>query len=58
MEVLLDGGGQQHESIEFAVCAKPHAFRLSCLSVDLVGGCWLTWDLSLRRLMASWGIQS
>ena len=35
-------GGQEHESIETAVCAKPPAFRLSCLSVDLVGGCWVT----------------
>ena len=35
-------GGQEHESIESAVCAKPPAFRLPCLSVDLLGGCWVT----------------
>ena len=35
-------GGQEHESIESVVCAKPPAFRLPCLSVDLVGGCWVT----------------
>ena len=39
--------GPQYEadrstSIESAVCAKPPAFRLSCLSVDLVCGCWIT----------------
>ena len=34
-------GGHEHESIESSVCAKPPAFRLPCLSVDLVGGCWL-----------------
>ena len=38
-------GGQEHESIETAVCAKPPAFRLPCLSVDLVGGCWVTGGL-------------
>ena len=35
-------GGQEHESIESVVCAKPPAFRLPYLSVDLVGGCWVT----------------
>ena len=35
-------GGQEHESIKSAVCAKPPEFRLPCLSVDLVGGCWVT----------------
>ena len=34
--------GQEHESTESVGCAKPPAFRLSCLSVDLVGGCWVT----------------
>ena len=28
--------------IESAVCSKPPAFRLPCLSVDLVGGCCVT----------------
>ena len=35
-------GGQEHESIEFAVCDKPPMFRLPCLSADLVGGCCVT----------------
>ena len=35
--------GGQEPSIESAVCAKPPAFRLTCLSVVLVGGCWVTW---------------
>ena len=35
-------GGQEHESIESVVCAKPPAFRPPCLSVDLIGGCWVT----------------
>ena len=51
-------GGQVHESIESAVCAKLPALRLPCLSVNLVGGCWVTEGLPLRRLMGRWGIQS
>ena len=35
-------GGKEHVSIEYAVCAKPPAFRLPCLSDDLVGDCWVT----------------
>ena len=35
-------GGQKHEAIESAVCTKPPALRLPCLSIDLVGGCWVT----------------
>ena len=35
-------GGQYHEFIESVVCAKPLAFRQPCLSVDLVGGFWVT----------------
>ena len=34
--------GEDHESIESVVCDKPPTFRLSCISVDLVGGCWVT----------------
>ena len=33
---------QEPESIDSVVCAKPPAFRLPCLSVDLVCGCWVT----------------
>ena len=51
-------GGQDHESVESAVCAKPLDFRLPCFAVDLVGGCWFTDGLPLRRLMGSWAIQS
>ena len=35
-------GGQEHQSIESEVVAKPTSFRLPCLSVDPVGGCWVT----------------
>ena len=51
-------GGQEHESIESVVCAKPPAPRPPCLSVDLVVGCWVTGGLPLRQLVESWGIQS
>ena len=47
-------GGQEHESIiESAVCSKPPAFRLPCLSVDLVGGCCVTGVCA--DCMGSWG---
>ena len=34
--------GQEHKYMESAVSPKPPAFILSCLSVDLDGGCWVT----------------
>ena len=35
----IERGGQKHESVQSAVCAKPSAFRLPCLSVHLDGCC-------------------
>ena len=58
-------GGQDHKSRESAVCVKPPAFTLPCLSVDLVGGCcangWSAaaptdgklWDTIPRSIIAS-----